>query len=240
MARSLRVDLEHPKMKTLILSSLVLLLLAVPCSAQVEVDPSEDIARLPHSLKFLPGKDGVEITEVVRVKMTTTQGEILIDLYPQAAPNAVARFVELVESGFYNDTPVSRVVDGFVAQFGINWRKPHVEWKEKSFNDDPSLYALERGTLAFAKAGLNTNSTQVFINLRENNRLAAPEMNFTTFGKVVSGMEVVDAFVRVGDPSGGLDQHRLWTRGGNYLESLSKKPTMIESAVIVSVSGDTK
>ena len=215
-------------MKTLILS-LLLFTLAAPCLAQ----PFDGPTRLPHNLKFLPGKDGPEITKVIRLKMVTTAGDILIDLYPEAAPNAAARFVELVESGFYNDTPVSRVVDDFVAQFGINWRKPHVEWKKKQFDDDPSLYALERGTLAFAKAGANTNSTQVFINLRENNRLAEPRYNFTTFGRVVSGMEVVDSFARVGSPSMGLDQGRLWSRGGQYLESLSKKPTMIKTVVIV-------
>jgi hypothetical protein len=49
---------------------------------------------------------------------------------------------------------------------------------------------------------------------------------------VVSGMDVVDRFVRVGDPSGGLDQERLWNDGEAYLASLSVKPTMIEEAVV--------
>ena len=78
----------------------------------------------------------------------------------------------------------------------------------------------------------NTNATQVFINYRENNRLADPQFNFTTFGKVVSGMDVVDKFVQVGDPSGGLDQGRLWADGGNYLASLPVKPTMIVKATV--------
>jgi cyclophilin family peptidyl-prolyl cis-trans isomerase len=98
------------------------------------------------------------------------------------------------------------------------------------------LFSLERGTLAFAKSGRpNTASTQVFINYRENNRLAdpAPNLSFWVFGKVVEGMDVVDKFVQVGDPSGGLDQGRLWADGGAYLESLPVKPTMIESASIV-------
>jgi cyclophilin family peptidyl-prolyl cis-trans isomerase len=100
--------------------------------------------------------------------------------------------------------------------------------------------------LAFAKAGPNTNSTQVFINYAENNRLAAPEYNFTVFGKlvdapdsdadetVVQGMDVVDNFVVVGDdPSAGLEQDRLWRNGEAYLDTLAVKPTMIESAVVV-------
>ena len=101
-----------------------------------------------------------------------------------------------------------------------------------NFDDDPTLFALERGTLAFAKAGPNTNSTQVFINYTENNRLADPQYNFTVFGKVVSGMDIVDQFAQVGDPSGGLDQTRLWADGGTYLDSLQAKPTMIERATV--------
>jgi cyclophilin family peptidyl-prolyl cis-trans isomerase len=183
----------------------------------------------------LPGKEGSvpALTEVTTVRFDTDAGEVVIEVYPQAAPNAAKRFVELVSSGFFDETPVSRVVPGFVAQFGINWRDPHKAWDDRPFNDDPSLFALEPGTLAFAKAGPNTNATQVFINYRENNRLAEPQLNFSAFGKVVSGMDVVGRFVQVGDPSGGLDQGRLWADGGNYLESLPVKPTMIVKATVV-------
>lgn len=186
----------------------------------------------------LAGKEGSvpALTEVTRVLFETTAGDVVIEVYPQAAPNAARRFLELVGSGYYDDTPISRVVAGFVAQFGINWRDPHRGYENRAFNDDPSLFQLERGTLAFAKAGRpNTASTQVFINYRENNRLAEPQpsLSFWTFGKVVEGMDVVDRFVQVGDPSGGLDQGRLWADGGNYLESLPVKPTMIVKATVV-------
>jgi cyclophilin family peptidyl-prolyl cis-trans isomerase len=189
---------------------------------------------IAHDLKPLPGQEGSVpvLTRKTTVRMQTTAGEIVIEVYPEAAPNAAQRFVELVATDFYADTPISRVVPGFVAQFGVNWRQPHKAWQDRNFNDDASLFALERGTLAFAKAGPNTNSTQVFINYTENNRLADPRFNFTVFGKVVSGMEVVDAFAQVGDPSGGLDQGRLWEDGGAYLDSLPIKPTMIERVVV--------
>lgn len=186
-------------------------------------------------LNHLPGMETQVpvLTEKTTIKLETTAGVVLVEVYPQAAPNAVERFLELVKSGFYNDTPVSRVVPGFVAQFGVNWREPHKQWENKTFDDDPSLFALERGTLAFAKAGIDNNSTQVFINYAENNRLAVRMYNFTTFGKVVSGMELVDMFVEVGEPGMGLDQERLWLDGGAYLESLELKPTMILRASIV-------
>jgi len=183
----------------------------------------------------LPGKEGTvpAITEVTTVRFATTAGDVVIEVYPQAAPNAAQRFVELARTGFFDDTPVSRVVAGFVAQFGINWRAPHRAWENRPFRDDPTLFALERGTLAFAKAGADTNTTQVFINYKLNNQLADSQYNFTVFGKVVSGMDVVDRFAQVGDPSGGLDQGRLWADGGAYLDSLTVKPTMIVTATVV-------
>ena len=183
----------------------------------------------------MPAKGGIALTQVTKVRLATTAGDVVIEVYPQAAPNAAKRFVELVTSGFYDETPISRVVPGFVAQFGVNWREPHKDWKEREFIDDPSLFALERGTLAFAKAGEpNSASTQIFINYADNSRLAAPQPNlsFWVFGKVVEGMDVVDKFVQVGDPSMGLDQNRLWADGGAYLESLTVKPTMITKATV--------
>lgn len=223
--------------------ALVLALLVSGCqsdqqsTAQEAASDQAQVAQAPGGagpLAPLPGARAVPaITQKTTVRMETEAGEIVIELYPQAAPNAAQRFAELVRAGFYDGTPISRVVPGFVAQFGINWREPHKLWENRMFNDDPSLFALERGTLAFAKAGPNTNSTQVFINLVENNRLAEPRFNFTVFGKVVSGMEAVDKFVQVGDPSGGLDQGQLWADGAAYLASLPVKPTMIVRAVVV-------
>ena len=211
-----------------------------PPPAAVSPAPSPAASARPAAespLIALPGKEGAvpALTQVQKVRLATTGGDVVIEVYPQAAPNAAKRFVELVTSGFYDDTPISRVVPGFVAQFGVNWRDPHKAYQDREFVDDPSLFSLERGTLAFAKAGRpNTASTQVFINYRENNRLAdpAPNLSFWAFGKVVEGMDVVDNFAQVGDASGGLDQGRLWNDGGAYLESLPVKPTMITKATV--------
>ena len=194
-------------------------------------------ATTPQRLTPLPGKESTapKLTEVTTVRLATTAGDVVIEVYPQAGPNAAKRFLELVTTGFFDDTPISRVVPGFVAQFGVNWRDPHKVYENRQFIDDPSWFALERGTLAFAKAGQpNTASTQLFINYADNTRLAAPQPNlsFWAFGKVVEGMDVVDKFVQVGDPSGGLDQGRLWADGGNYLASLPVKPTMITKATV--------
>ncbi len=181
---------------------------------------------------FEDEKNVPEITEVTTILFKTDAGDITMEVYPQAAPNAAKRFIELCEEGFYDDTPIFRVVDGFVAQFGINWRPEHKKWQDNNFNDDPSLFQLTPGTLAFAKAGPNTNSTQVFINYGDNSPLKY-QGNFTTFGRIIDGFDNTKKFVAVGDPSYGLDQGRLWNDGGKYLEELSQKPAMIISAKVI-------
>ncbi|MBQ7529556.1 peptidylprolyl isomerase [bacterium] len=174
-----------------------------------------------------------QITEFTLVRFETTEGDIDIEVYPQAAPNAAERFVKLVSIGYYDQTPIFRVVENFVAQFGINWRKGMSQWRDNNFKDDPCLFHLDAGTLAFAKAGPNTNSTQVFINYVNTDFLRA--QNFTTFAKVIKGFEITSKFKRVGDPSMGLSQGQLWTNGEAYLSSLPErqKPTMIKRAYIV-------
>ena len=186
-----------------------------------------------HDLVPLPGNEdsAPEITEVTHVVFSTTAGDIKIAVYPEAAPNAAARFIELVEAGYYDATPIFRIVPDFVAQFGINWREPHREWQNRNFEDDPRLFAHERGTLSFAKSGRpDTASTQVFINFKENNFLAVedPAYRFSVFGMIVEGMDVIDSFAQVGE----LNQGRLWSNGDAYIDSLSQKPTMIENASV--------
>lgn len=204
------------------LSSLALTLLL---SLNLAADP----------LTPLPDKSVSALTVVKKVLMTTDAGELEIEVYPEAAPNAAARFLELVEMGFYDNTPIFRVVkkpSPFVAQFGIN--SEFSEWeKGKDFADDPSLFRMDRGTLAFAKAGPDTNSTQVFINYVNNDRLTAPKLNFSVFGKVVKGMEIADGFRSVGDPGMGLDQDALW-KNTRMVDSMDPKPTMIVSAKVMS------
>jgi len=228
-----------PYRLSLLLSAVALLSACSPAndeSAAAALQPGDSISDTAvEQLTPLPGLEETAplLTQKTRIVLQTTGGDVVIDVYPEAAPNAAQRFVELVQSGFYNDTPISRVVPGFVAQFGINWRDGHRAWQDRNFDDDPTLFALERGTLAFAKAGPDTNSTQVFINYQQNNHLAAAQYNFTVFGKVVEGMEIVDNFMQVGAPGGGLDQGRLWNDGEAYMASLPVQPSMILGASVV-------
>ena len=125
-------------------SATVLALLLAACQPGNEegasaptANPSSGGAAAVQKLAPLPGKVNAPpaLTEVTTVRLATTAGEVVIEVYPQAAPNAAKRFVDLVRPGLYDYTPVSRVVPGFVAQFGINWRDPHEAWDDRQFND---------------------------------------------------------------------------------------------------------
>ncbi len=197
-----------------------------------EASPAEDGKY--HGLVPFPDSDAPEITEVVPLLMKTDVGDVSIEVYPQAAPNSAKRFLGLVEKGFYNDTPLFRVVPGFVVQFGVNWRKPHKAEKETTFKEDQTKFELEKGTLCFAKTQQpDSASTQVFINYANNSDSLRP-MNFTVFGRVTKGMDVVEKFK---DASGGspmgLDQTALWEDGGNYLKSLPVQPDKIVKLEVV-------
>lgn len=195
-------------------------------AAWLLVAPAAGAQEAPSTLAPLPSVRAPQITQIVKVRFVTTQGDFVVEVYPQAAPNASKRFLELVDQKFFDWTPVFRVVPNFVAQFGINWRGQFPEWQQKNFNDDPSYFKLSRGTLAFAKAGPNTNSTQLFVNYGDNSRLVQ-QGGFTAFARVVQGMETVDKFQAVGDPSMGLDQDKLWGEGEKYLKTLRQQPAYI-------------
>jgi peptidyl-prolyl cis-trans isomerase A (cyclophilin A) len=126
------------------------------------------------------------------VDVTTSKGEFALEVTPSWAPNGVARFRELVDAGFYDDTRFFRVLDGFVAQFGINGSPAtNSMWSTRTIPDDPVVRSNTRGYVTFAQSSaINSRTTQLFVNLGNNARLDT--MRFAPFAVVISGMDVVD------------------------------------------------
>merc|ERR1719453_424300 len=93
-----------------------------------------------------------------------------VQVNPSWAPIGAARFRELVDAKFYDDNRLFRVLDGmydiWIAQFGIHGDpKVHAKWKDNKIPDDPAVgHSNKRGTLAFAMAGPNTRTSQLFLN----------------------------------------------------------------------------
>ena len=102
----------------------------------------------------------------------SNDGQVEIEVARKLAPLGVDQFYKLVKSGFYNECRFFRVVPDFVVQFGING-DPEVQkkWKDAPIKDDPVLFSNRKGTICFATSGENTRTSQLFINLKDNENL---------------------------------------------------------------------
>jgi peptidyl-prolyl cis-trans isomerase A (cyclophilin A) len=132
-----------------------------------------------------------------RVKLTTTKGDVVIDVTRDWAPRGADRFYNLVRAGYFTDASFFRVVPNFMAQFGISAR-PDVNraWTNANIQDDPGgKKSNTRGMVTFATTGRpNTRGTQLFINTAMAGNAFLDPMGFVPFGEVVEGMENVDKF----------------------------------------------
>jgi peptidyl-prolyl cis-trans isomerase A (cyclophilin A) len=172
---------------------------------------------------------------VYKAKFDTSKGPFVIEVNRDWAPRGADRFYNLVKNGFFDNARFFRVIEGFMVQFGING-DPNIAavWRDADIKDDPVKQSNARGTITFATAGPNTRTTQVFINFGDNAPLDG--QGFAPFGKVVSGMEVVDSLYGgygEGAPNGnGPDQGRLQQQGNAYLEKDFPKLDFIKTATI--------
>ena len=142
----------------------------------------------------LPGTLQDERIVNKKVTIETNKGNIEFELYPEDAPNTVSNFIYLAEAGYYNGLTFHRVESGFVIQGGdpdgVGTGGPGYK-----FDDEPVTKKYDQGIVAMANSGANTNGSQFFIMLEDNETLPP---NYTIFGKVISGMDVVKQIV-VGD-----------------------------------------
>jgi peptidyl-prolyl cis-trans isomerase A (cyclophilin A) len=173
---------------------------------------------------------------VYKVEFDTSKGPFVIEVHRDWAPNGADRFYNLVKNGFYDNVRFFRVVEGFMAQFGISG-DPKVSsiWREARIKDDPVRISNKRTFVTFATAGPNTRTTQVFISFSDNSNL--DNQGFAPFGQVVSGMKVVDSLYNgygEGAPGGrGPDQGRVQKEGNAYLASAFPNLDYVKKATIV-------
>jgi peptidyl-prolyl cis-trans isomerase A (cyclophilin A) len=170
-----------------------------------------------------------------KVKFDTTKGAFVVQVTRAWAPIGADRFYNLVKNGFYDNVRFFRVISGFMVQFGING-DPGImaKWREASIQDDPVTQSNKRGYITFATAGPNTRTSQVFINFNNNDQL--DNMGFAPFGRVISGMDVVDklnAEYGEGAPRGrGPDQSRMQREGNAYLAKDFPRLDTVKKATI--------
>jgi cyclophilin family peptidyl-prolyl cis-trans isomerase len=134
--------------------------------------------------------------------ISTELGDIEIDLFTDAAPKATKNFVDLANKGFYDDVIFHRVIPGFVIQAGdgqhgkkssLNAGRVGTGGPGYTFEDEKVQGDYVRGALAMANAGPNTNGSQFFICTAD--LTGKLPKNYTLFGQVTKGLDVVDKIV---------------------------------------------
>ncbi|QOR40717.1 peptidyl-prolyl cis-trans isomerase [Billgrantia diversa] len=160
------------------------------------------------------------------VVLQTNHGPIAIELFEEQAPKSVENFLTYVEEGHYDGTQFHRVIDGFMIQGG-GFDKDFQQKPTRSpiTNEADNGLRNERGTLAMARTGDPHSATaQFFINVNDNGFLdhqgthSGQAWGYAVFGRVVEGMDVVDAIKRV--PTG--------SRGP--FQDVPREPVIIERA----------
>jgi peptidyl-prolyl cis-trans isomerase A (cyclophilin A) len=170
-----------------------------------------------------------------KARLDTSKGVVVIEVRRDWAPNGADRFYNLVKNGFYDNARFFRVISGFMVQFGINGDpKLAAPWRAATIKDDPVKQSNKRGFITFATSGPDSRTTQVFINFGDNGGLDG--QGFAPFGRVLSGMEVVDQLFKEygeGAPRGrGPDQSRIQREGNDYLMKDFPRMDYIKKATI--------
>jgi cyclophilin family peptidyl-prolyl cis-trans isomerase len=141
--------------------------------------------------------------------LKTNHGDIIIQLLDQQTPNTVTNFVKLAKEGFYDGIKFYRVIKDFMIQGGDPLTKDDTKMAHwgtggQGYKFDDEITAENDngvGTISMANAGRNTNGSQFFINLRDNNFLNSKH---TAFGRVTAGMDI--AKLIEGAPTGAGDR----------------------------------
>jgi peptidyl-prolyl cis-trans isomerase A (cyclophilin A) len=167
-----------------------------------------------------------------RARFDTSQGSFVIAVERAWAPLAADRFYNLVKNGFYNESRFFRVLEGFMAQFGLHG-DPSVQsaWRTANLKDEPATKSNTRGFVSFTRESTpNSRYTMIFINFKDNSYLDAG--GFAPFGQVVAGMDVVDRLYSGYGRQTIPDQRRILREGNAYLLAEYPKLDFVKAAAI--------
>lgn len=141
------------------------------------------------------------------VRIATSKGDIIVELFEDEAPNTIANMITLAEAGFYKGMSFHRIINGFMAQGGCPNSKsgaagtPGTGGPGYRFADEfnPKRRHTKRGILSMANAGPGTNGSQFFICFGPTPHL---DGRHTVFGEVIQGIEILDKLEAAGSQSG--------------------------------------
>lgn len=167
------------------------------------------------------------------VAFDTTKGRFVVTVHRAWAPRGADRFYNLVRARFFDGDEFFRVVKGFVVQFGMSpYPAVSTAWENANIKDDPVKAHNTVGTITFADGGPNTRTTQVFVNLGNNSANLDPQ-GFAPFGRVTSGMEVVEKLYGGYDDRPTNDQPQIARQGNAFLKKHFPKLDAVVRARVV-------
>ncbi len=198
--------------------------------APAKTTPAKPAAAKPKAAEAAPAADVAKAPAASKVLIKTSAGDMTVELYPDKSPKSVENFLTYVNAGFYDGTIFHRVIDNFMIQGGGFTRELRQKPTRPAIaNEAKNGLSNTRGTLAMARTGdPNSATAQFFINVVDNPRLDfTSEANgatwgYTVFGKVVSGLDVVDKIKAV--PTGPQ---------GPFKSDVPTTPVVIEKISVI-------
>ena len=185
-------------MKKLIIFSMLLLSFCGGEAVQDEIVQTTEVTEMTYDKTYTSTPAmSIDVNSTYTAELETSLGNIVIELFTDTSPITVNNFVNLSNDGYYNDVIFHRVIKGFMIQggdpsgtgHGDMGKYPGYDFEDEL--DNPMNY--EKGIVAMANRGPNTNGSQFFI-MHEDYPLP---YQYTIFGKVLSGLDVVDAIGNV-------------------------------------------
>ncbi len=198
---------------------------------------AEELAAIAHQALWEPSASdfAVRAPDSFRVTFETGAGDFVVAFYRDWAPLGVDRMYHLTRYNFYAGARFFRINPALV-QFGLSGQ-PALDsvWADLTITDDPLVQSNTRGTVSFAKAGPGTRNTQVFINRRDNTAYdTCCSGGFPPIGRVVSGMEVVDALYDGHGETPVMYQDSIQAVGNDFL---GRQFPLLDSIVRTRASG---
>lgn len=175
-----------------------------------------------------------------RAIFKTTRGNFTIEVNREWSPAGADRLYQLLMTGFYNQNSLFRVQKGYVVQFGIgNIKDVNYFWDKRPIPDEPVKTENLKGTISYARDGMSSRTSQLFINLKDNYKLDTINYNglrgFPPVGKIISGFEVIESlFGGYGfEPANHQDSVMIY--GNDYLK---KKFPELDYIIEASILGE--
>lgn len=180
---------------------------------------------------------GKKAPSIFKARFETTRGTFVAEFRRDWSPLAVDRAYQLIQSDFFDNTAIFRVVENYVAQFGINSDSARNSvWKSKVLFDEPVVTPNTEGTISFARGGPNTRGTQLFINIRNNSpRLDTLHyqdvIGFPVIGKIIENKAIVDSLYSQYGNNPRQDSIQVY--GNKYLKSNFPNLDYIQSVTLI-------